>query len=160
MSDEPNPCPTDHHAEFADGTYRFWATMRELKGFEGDDRSFASFYWHLSQSIGIDGDGNFVFTATSAPPVARIVEYIRLALIGGNHAVVGGETQEVGPNRAKQLVEQYCFPARPMEEAAALAFNIAHAAMYGNEHAKPSKTVQNIASKYPDLAEKIGLDRG
>lgn len=125
-------CLTDHHAEFADGTYRFWLRMRELSSFEAGEETLLAFYWKLSQATGIDASGTFIYTATGGPAAHRIVELIRLALIGGNHATLLTGEAEVAPEQARRLVEQYCYPARPIEEAAALAFNIAHAAVYGN----------------------------
>lgn len=148
MSDEadtPKPCLTDHTAEFGDGTYRFWMTLREFKAFEAGEQSFFAFYWQLSQAIGIDGDGKFVYTASNGPPVGRIVEFLRLALIGGNHAEIGDEERDIGPIEAKRLVEQYCFPERPIEESAALAFNIAHAAIYGNEAHRAAEVARKAA---------------
>lgn len=63
--------------------------------------------------------------------LADLTETIRLALIGGNSGVVDGETVKVDPVRAKQLVEAYVFPARPLDEAWTLAAAILSALING-----------------------------
>lgn len=145
MSEEPTEeptaeavCLTDYTADFADGTYRFWLTLRALNEFEQSGSLFA-FHFELDQAIGIDAAGGFVYTGGAAPDARRVTNLIRLALIGGNSGTVTGETSEVSPTRAMQLVENYCYPARPIDEAAALAYNIGHAAIYGNRAARDAK---------------------
>lgn len=122
---------TEVVTEFADGEYRFWLPMPQVTTFERDHGSVFEFWGKLTDAIGVDGDGKFHYIGPNGPPVAALLDFIRLALIGGDHCMVNGEEDEVGPTKAKNLVGDYCYPARPLAEAAALAFQIADAAVRG-----------------------------
>jgi hypothetical protein len=122
---------TEVVTEFADGTYRFWLPMPQVTSFERDHGPVFDFWGKLTDAIGIDKEGAFHYIGPSGPPVAALRDFIRLALIGGDQCTVDGEEDGVGATKAKHLVDDYCYPARPLAEAAALAFQIADAAVRG-----------------------------
>jgi hypothetical protein len=119
-------------AEFADGEYRFWLPLPQMVALERacGDTSILTLEERLRAAVGQDGDKD-VFLGGGWAMVADIRETIRLALIGGNHGLVGGEEIEVGPIRAKQLVDEYVCPARPMSEGVVLAWRILFAMVFG-----------------------------
>lgn len=118
--------------DFADGRYRFWLALPhiiELERKTGNKSVFA-IYDQLGAGLGLEGE-NAVYLGGGAAMITDIRETIRLGLIGGNHAVVDGEQVEVGPIRARELVDLYTFPNRPIIEGAHIAWSILHAAITG-----------------------------
>jgi hypothetical protein len=75
--------------------------------------------------------GELLFVGGGAAMLKDVRAVIRGGLIGGGEGIVDGETIEVGPMRAGELVEAYTFPARPMIEAVQLAWRILNAAIEG-----------------------------
>ena len=118
-------------AEFADGEYRFWLPLPELFEFERENGPLTKFHEDMREGTGLDGENNFVFIGGGSATAKAILDITRLALKGGNQGMVDGEEDEVGPIRAKRLVTDYCYPARPLAESAALAFRIASTALFG-----------------------------
>lgn len=123
--------PTEITLPFADGEYRFFLTLPMVNEFESKHGSIASMEFALRGSIGLRLDGNAIFAGGGDATTSALREVIRCALIGGNAATVDGAQIEVGPNRARELIEAYCFPARPFGETAAVAWRILAAAIYG-----------------------------
>jgi hypothetical protein len=119
-------------AEFADGEYRFWLPLPQMVALERacGDTSILTIEERLRAAVGQDGEA-YVFLGGGGAMLADIRETIRLALIGGSHGMVGGEEIEVGPIRAKQLVDEYVCPARPMSEGVVLAWRILYALVFG-----------------------------
>lgn len=119
-------------AEFADGEYRFWLPLPQMSALERScgNTSILEIEERLRAAVGQDGE-TYVFLGGGSAMIADIRETIRLALIGGNHGMVGGEEIEVGPIRAKQLVDEYVCPARPMSEGVVLAWRILYALVFG-----------------------------
>jgi hypothetical protein len=118
--------------EFGDGSYRFWLPLPQVFELERScDSSILAIEEKLRISIGQDEDGKTVFIGGGTASIKEIRETIRLALIGGNSGMVDGVETEIGPIRAKQLVEAYCYPARPLAENAALAWLILSSAIFG-----------------------------
>jgi hypothetical protein len=75
-------------------------------------------------------------------------EILRFGLIGGNLGPDLGEGTDVGPQRANGLVALAGYPARPIEEVAALAFRLLHAVMMGDpaqREAMPDKAAASDA---------------
>lgn len=119
---------------FADGEYRFWLPLPQVVELERKtgDTSILDIEQRLSAAIGIERDTQeFVFVGGGSVMVAEVRETIRLALIGGNYGMVDGQEVEVGPLMAKQLIDSYAYPARPLSECALLAWRILHAAIHG-----------------------------
>lgn len=140
---------TEIVAEFADGEYRFWLPLPQLFSFEREHGPLLAFYGKIYEAIGIGGDGQFVYAGPGGPDTAAILALIRLALIGGNQGIVNGEEREVGPILAKNLVAEYCYPFRPIEEAAALAFRIADEAVRGIQLKKKQVEMSQTESPSP-----------
>jgi hypothetical protein len=130
--------PTEIRLPFAEGTYRFWLPMPQVNEIEGKHGSICALEFNLRAGIGLDPKGNAIFVGSGVTDSSAIRDVIRCALIGGGQAVVDDQTIEVGPQRARELIETYVFPARPIGEAAALAWRILAAAVYGNELASPA----------------------
>ena len=144
---------TEVVTEFADGTYRFWLAMPQVTNFERDHGSIFDFWGKLTDAIGIDKEGAFHYIGPSGPPVTALRDFIRLALIGGDQCTVDGEEDGVGPTKAKHLVDDYCYPARPLAEAAALAFQIADAAVRGVDLKAEKKSEPVTSEPSPSAAE-------
>ncbi len=124
---------TDVHFDFADGRYRFWLDLPQIKEFEAAHGSLLTAEANLRRGIGLDQAGKPIFVGGGALQVTQCRDAIRLGLIGGNHALVDGVEVEVGPVRAKQLVDAYCCPARPLGETAAIAWRVLAVMIYGRE---------------------------
>lgn len=124
---------TDLLAAFGDGEYRFWLPLPQVFELERvcGDTSIMTLEERLRGCIGQDEAGNVLFIGGGSAMVRDIRETIRLGLIGGNQSLVDGQEAEVGPLRAKQLVDLYSYPARPIAESAVLAWRILSAAIYG-----------------------------
>ncbi len=128
---------------FADGTYRFWLPMPQILELErkcGGKSVFAMFD-QIGAGLGLSEDRP-VYLGGGSAMVTDIREVIRLALIGGNSAMIDGEEKQIGPNAARQLVEDYVYPARPLVEAQHLAWAILHAAINGIEVKKKAEPVK------------------
>lgn len=125
---------------FAGGEYRFWLPLPQVFELErGCETSILAIEERLRAGIGQNPDGSAAFIGGGLATVKEIRETIRLGLIGGNHALVDGEEVAVGPLRAKELLENYTFPARPLAESAALAWSILSAAIFGIELKKKAE---------------------
>lgn len=117
---------------FADGKYRFWLPMPQALELERKcgGKSIFAMYDQIGAGLGLDGD-KAVYIGGGSAMITDIREIIRLALIGGNACIVDGEEKPVGPMTAKQLVDDYVYPARPLTESAHIAWSILHAAITG-----------------------------
>lgn len=117
---------------FGDGEYAFWLPLPQLFELERKtgDTSILTLEERMRGAIGQDGD-DFEFIGGGSAMGADIRETLRLGLIGGNSGVVDGEEIEVGPVLAKQLVDQYVYPARPLSEGVVLAWRVLYAAIFG-----------------------------
>ena len=118
---------------FADGQYRFWLPLPQVFEVERktNDTSILVLEERMRAAIGVDEDGSFVFTGGGAAMVGDVTQVIRCALIGGDSSLVDGTEGDVGPLLAKQLVDGYVYPARPLAEGVVLAWRILHAAING-----------------------------
>ncbi|WP_310533124.1 GTA-gp10 family protein [Novosphingobium sp.] len=139
--------------EFGDGSYRFWLPLPQVFELERScaDTSILAIEEKLRISIGQDDDGKTVFIGGGSASVKEIRETIRLGLIGGNCGMIDGDEVEIGPIRAKQLVEMYCYPARPLAENAALAWLILSSAIFG---VRLKKKAEAAPMSDPNLSEK------
>lgn len=118
---------------FGDGEYRFWLPLPQVFELERvcGDVSLLAIEERLRGGIGQDATGEFVYAGGGSAMVREIRETIRLGLIGGNSGMVDSAEVEVGPLRAKELLDLYIYPARPMVESALVAWRILHAAIFG-----------------------------
>ena len=137
---------TSIELDFADGRYWFallWPQAIELERKCGakDDygiirpKSLFIMHTELGSGLMVGADGEVLFTGSSAGIARDIAEIIRLGLIGGNRANVMGEEITVSPIEARELVENYVFPAVPFVQSAATAFAILNAAIHGSPKA-------------------------
>lgn len=138
--------PTEVTLPFADGEYRFFLDLPQANELEGAGMSMCQLEWHLREGVGVDDRGQATFAGGGTATAKAIRNTIRLALIGGNCGKVDGEEIEVGPGAAKDLIEAYAFPARPLGESAALAWRILAAAIYGNEPAKSMTAAEPVTA--------------
>jgi hypothetical protein len=148
---------TATNLKFADGEYRFWLAWPQVLELErtcgftmpdGSRRSKSVFemFRELDNCFGVDNEGYPAFTGFGNANALDIRETIRLGLIGGGEGMVGGEMVSVSPLKANQLIADYTYPARPMNECLGLAWAILYAAISGiqvkkkePETVKPSK---------------------
>lgn len=130
--------------DFADGRYRFWLALPHVVELERKcgGKSVFAMYDAMGAGLGMAGDAP-IYMGGSTAMVTDIRETIRLGLIGGGSAMVDGSEIEVGPNRARDLVDTYTFPARPLTEGLHLAWSILHAAIVGID----------LKKKAPDAGE-------
>lgn len=136
---------------FADGEYRFWLGLPQIVALERacGDVSILTIEERMRAAIGQDGD-EFIFLGGGSAMIADVRETIRLALIGGNHALTDAGEVEVGPIRAKQLVDEYICPARPLSEGVVIAWRILHGAIFG---------VRLDAKKKPVAAKRVNRSK-
>ena len=125
--------PTEITMPFADGEYRFFLPIAQVAELERSGLSMCALEFRLRESIGLTMDGEAIYGGGNAVDADSIRQIIRLALIGGDSGKVDDEKVDVGPQRARELVETYVYPARPLAEGAALAWRILATAIYGNE---------------------------
>lgn len=137
--------------EFGDGSYRFWLPLPQVFELERScgDTSILAIEEKLRASVGYDDEGKVSFVGGGVATVKEIRETIRLALIGGNSGMIDGEEVEIGPIRAKQLVDLYCYPARPLAENAALAWLILSSAIFGVRLKKKAEGEEAMNSMPP-----------
>lgn len=127
---------------FGDGEYTFWLPLPQvielqrrcgLVDNEGKlhPKSILTIFDQISDGMGSDGEGSVLWIGGGAALPNECNEVLRLGLIGGNAGMVDGAEIQVGPNRAKELVDLYGYPARPLSEVMALAYRVLHAAIVG-----------------------------
>lgn len=127
---------------FADGEYRFWLPMpqvielqRKCGQIDNDGRlhpkSVLTMFDQINEGMGQDGAGSVLWIGGGTALPNECNEILRLGLIGGNNALVDDVEVNVGPVRAKELVELYGYPARPLSEVMANAWRVLHAAIVG-----------------------------
>ena len=121
--------------KFADGEYHFALMLpqvfeleRNCGGINADGvrigKSIFQIYDELSGGLGLGADEFIpVFMGGGKANAKDIIETVRLGLIGGG----------MSPIDAKQLVNDYCFPVRPMTECLGVAWVILRAAIEGVE---------------------------
>ncbi|WP_395393049.1 GTA-gp10 family protein [Novosphingobium sp. BL-8A] len=138
---------------FADGKYHFWLGLPQVVELERKcgGKSVFAMYDAMGAGLGMAGDDP-VYLGGSTAMVAEIRETIRLGLIGGNSALIDGETVKVGPQRAIELVDTYVFPARPLTEGLHVAWSILHAAIVGISLKKADGAGEEPPA--PNLSEK------
>lgn len=118
--------------KFADGDYRFFLPMREIVQLEREcDKSVIQMCDEMGQSLGmLPGSETAHFIGGGPTRYVEIRNTIRLALIGGNKALVDGEEKEVGPLTARTIVETY-VDGRPVSETLPVAWAVLNAAVMG-----------------------------
>ncbi|WP_324699785.1 GTA-gp10 family protein [Novosphingobium sp. RL4] len=118
--------------DFADGRYSFWLALPHVIELERKcgGKSVFAMYDAMGAGLGTAGDDP-VYLGVGTAMVTEIRETIRLGLIGGNSGFIDGAEIEIGPNGARNLVDAYTFPARPLIEGLHIAWTILHAAIVG-----------------------------
>lgn len=121
---------------FADGEYRFalpLAQINELqiKTKKGIGKLFADVL--RGRYIAGDDGATFGMPTEGDYAIADVVETVRLGLIGGGRATVGGEEIAVTPTTVQTLMANYVYPARPLREAWDMAASILLACIEGYE---------------------------
>jgi hypothetical protein len=137
---------------FADGEYTFALKLPQLLELERatGDTSILTLEQRLNAAIGLDGE-EAVFIGGGAAMITDVREIIRLALMGGGSAVTDAGEIEIGPVRAKQLVDAYVCPARPLDEGIVLAWRILSAVIYG---VRLQKKKSDADDESPNRSEK------
>jgi hypothetical protein len=108
--------------DFADGRYDFWLPMPRVIAAEREaDTGIFALFHELGENLGRSVGGEMVLVGATPARLKACHAVIRNALCGG-----GTAEQE-----ARELVETYCYPARPAMFDLALAWNILKAAVYG-----------------------------
>lgn len=120
---------------FADGNYKFWLPLPRVIAAEREmsrdrPRSIFALFYDLGDSLGQTAAG-FVLAGPSEATIAECQAVIRNALSGGDEGMVSGDIISVGDTLAKELVETYCYPARPAMLDIELCWRILEAAIYG-----------------------------
>lgn len=125
---------------FGDGEYVFWLPLPQVVELERvTGRPMLAIEESLRQAIGGAADGELSFLGGGSAHAKDVLDVLRLGLIGGNSGMVHDEEVEVGPIRAKQLVEQYAYPARPLSEGVVQAWRVLSAAIFGVELKKKAE---------------------
>lgn len=130
---------------FADGEYRFWLPMprviaaeREMSRDRERPRSIFGLFYDLGEALA-SNLGQLVLAGPTSATINECQSVIRNALCGGDEGTVNGETIAVGDAMAQELLQTYCYPARPAMHDVALAWDILKAAIYGVEIPEGSK---------------------
>lgn len=142
-------------ATLGDGEYRFWLPMPRVVAAEremGKDRprSIVALFYDLWETLG-NGYGQAMITGSSNATLAECHAVIRNALCGGGEGLVDGETIAVGDALAKELVQTYCYPARPAIHDIALAWEILNAAINGVKLPDAKKKTPEAESPSPSI---------
>lgn len=137
---------------FADGVYRFDLKLPQIFELqEKTGKGVFAIYAEIMAGRGFIG-GEPVGNPFEALADYRCIrEIVRLGLIGGASGMVDGEEIEVGPNKARDLVERYIDP-RPLNEAWNTATAIIHARIIGFEPKKKAQT-ESAGSQPTELSE-------
>lgn len=107
--------------DFAGEIREFWLPMPRVVAVEREaDCSIFALFHNLGEALGSVG-AEMVLVAATEARLKQCHSLIRNALVGGG----------TGEHEARELVETYCFPARPAMLDAALAWRILSAAIYG-----------------------------
>lgn len=107
---------------FADGDYDFWLPMTRVVAAEREiDGSILALFYGLADSLAKGVGGAIVLAGATDARLKSCHSIIRNALIGGG----------TGEQEARELVETYCYPARPAMHDVALTWEILNAAVYG-----------------------------
>ena len=148
---------------FADGDYEFWLPMPRVTAIEREagriDRdgvrqpySIFSMFDDLGSYLAAVGD-EVMLAGPSPAHMAEAHLIIRHGLIGGDKGRVNGEEVAVGDALARELVETYCYPARPAIYDLGLAWKILSAAVYGVADTSKKKAE---AENEPEDSTKAG----
>lgn len=144
---------------FADLEQRFGYVDRDGKRVP---KSLMPIYGALLESFHEEAPGSLKLVWAGNIIANEINEIVRVGLIGGNCGPEEDGSTDVGPQRALRLVEMYGVPERPLEEVAAIAFRLLHAAIYGDpaqREAMPDKAAESdrrSETLAKQAGEKIG----
>ena len=145
---------TAYTTDFADGTYRFWLPMSRVIAAEremsqhGRERSILALFYDIGEALG-QSVGMSVIAGSMGARMHECHAVIRNALIGGNDGLVNGDQIAVGDAMARELVETYCYPARPAMHDIGLTWEILRAAIYGIDTSGSKKKDEDSASLSP-----------
>lgn len=133
MPGRPDSPPPHLVLEFGDGSYLFKLGLGEIAELQTKCGAGlgAIFARVLRGRYAVDNGATFGVPTEADWTLADLLDTVRLALIGGNSGTVDEQPVTVNPARAKQLVETYVFPARPLGEAWTLATAILTALIVG-----------------------------
>ncbi len=156
----------DLWADIFDGKYRLLLTMPMLRELEqqcgyvdhrGEFHPLGTLAIYGQVSAGrYELEGKSVGFAVEGRTSVRVCqEVVRLALIGGGLAVVDGETVNVRPQRAKELVENYLVPA-PAEASWDLAYMILHTRVVGRKPMPHEVGQPTIVAVVPPADDRAG----
>lgn len=136
--------------KFGDGTYRFWLPMPRVIAAEREiSGSILALFYDIAEALGESVGGTIVLAGSTDARLKSCHAVIRNALVGGNEGQVDGEIIAVGDTLARELVETYCYPARPAMHDIALAWEILRAAVYGID-ATAQKKRTGAGAQTPD----------
>lgn len=118
----------------------FWLPMSRVVAFEREaDCSLFALFYAIGEHIGSVPGGDTVLIGASDARLKQCHSLIRNALIGAG-------TPE---KEAAELVQVYCYPARPAMHDLALAYTILNAAIYGIKLPESSKKKPETESPDP-----------
>lgn len=130
---------------------RIVAAEREMARADADGtrkpHSILTAFHDLGSHLGEVLDGTPVLTGPMPVLPSDAHAIIRNALVGGNRGMVNGDQIAVGDAMARELVETYCYPARPMVHDLGLAWRILRAAVYGIDAGSKKKTPPSEAGE-------------
>jgi hypothetical protein len=149
--------------QFADGDYDFWLPMPRVVAIEREtarlDRdgvkqphSIFAIFHDIGSHLAKIGEES-VLAGPSPALLSEAHAIIRHALIGGGTGLVNGESLPVGETVARDLVETYCYPARPAIFDLGLAWQILNAAIYG---IAPGSKKKDAKASAPKRSTKAG----
>lgn len=128
---------TDIELHFADGTYRFFLGLAQINELQAKcGIGIGGLFARVAKGRARFQGEDFALADEAQFHLADIVEPIRQGLIGGGQGEVDGQPVEVTPIVANRLVQNYAYPARPLEECWGIAFAVLSACIKGYEPKK------------------------
>ena len=137
--------------DFADGKYRFALKLPGVSAIQRDcggrnaeglfvEKPIFLIYEETRSSFYPDDSGRSVYIGGSTANIKDLHAIIKHALIGGGGGVVGGEVVPMNGAKAQLLVEDYCFPNRPIAQDLDLAAKVMEVSVNGISLKKKAET--------------------
>jgi len=152
--------------KWADGTYRLFLPLKQLLELERNcgatdrdgilrTKSVYAIHEECGQGLGFNSEtGEPAYLGAGNAHAGDIREAMRLLLIGGDAGMVNGAEIAVGPLKANQLCEDYCYPARPLVEAQYLVWSALDAAIRGVQLKKKPPQSDSLEAGAPGSPEE------
>jgi hypothetical protein len=150
---------TEINLPFADGVYRFKLPLPMIHELQRKTNTgIGALFARVLKGRYMVGEESFGMPTEGEYRVEDVMETMRCGLIGGGQGLVGGETVQVGPPLALELMNNYAYPAAPLKEAWGLAASILMACIEGYEEPEQKKSPQETEQATDGLTTPSPLE--